>query len=125
MAGVDLKAVKQRMKLAGLYLGGRVPRGTKVSVRGGFKMLVPDDESRAFTAFVFKLRNDKLTWRQIGDECERRTAEHEGRKPRPWGWHRFKRTMLGRAYQQEIRLRAEEERQRRLERELHETACRT
>jgi len=122
MAGVDLKAVKERMRLCGLYLGGRVPHGKKVSVRGGFKMLVADDESRAFTAFVFKLRKDGLTWRQIGDECERRTAEHERRKPKPWGWHGFKRTMLSRAYQQEIRLLAEAERQRRVERELHGAA---
>lgn len=73
----------------GLFHGGRVPLGKRVVRRMGYKILVPDQESRMLTSFVYTERNKVRPWREIGDECERRLAQLQDRNPRSTDEHDF------------------------------------
>ena len=69
---------------------------------------IPHKAERALMQYIVRCRDvEHMSWRQVCDDVERRYAQADGHKPRPYGFQRFSQYQLQCAYKAEKRIQAE------------------
>ncbi len=100
--------------------GGPYEWGWKTVIRQGRKVRIPHKAERALMQYIVRCRDvEHMSWRQVCDDVERRYAQADGRKPRPFGFQRFSQYRLRCAYKAEKRIQAEYAEHARAWKKLH------